>query len=158
MILLMIGILNRVNKTIKIKGWVAERLNAPALKAGDSLRSSWVRISPHPPKWVFFDSNRPNHCGYGGIGRQSRLKICWDLVSCRFESDYPHQYGEIVQRLGHTAYTRASVWYTRNLGSNPSLSTNSPSLAQPGSAPALGAGCRRFKSYNSDHFKNSGEN
>ena len=32
-----------------------------------------------------------------------------------------------------------------------------PSLAQFGSAPALGAGGRRFKSYNSDHFKNSGE-
>ena len=30
-------------------------------------------------------------------------------------------------------------------------------LAQSGSAPALGAGGRRFKSYNSDHFKNSGE-
>ena len=40
MILLMMEILNRVNKVIKIKGWVAERLNAPALKAGDSLRSS----------------------------------------------------------------------------------------------------------------------
>lgn len=32
-----------------------------------------------------------------------------------------------------------------------------PSLAQFGSAPALDAGGRWFKSNNSDHFKNSGE-
>ena len=30
-----------------------------------------------------------------------------------------------------------------------------PSLAQFGSAPALGAGGRRFKSYNSDHITSS---
>ena len=38
----------------------------------------------------------------------------------------------------------------RVTGSSPVESTNSRSLAQSGSAPALGAGGRKFESYNSD--------
>src|SRR5215475_8584480 len=30
-------------------GWVAEWFKAPVLKTGRGLRSSWVRIPPHPP-------------------------------------------------------------------------------------------------------------
>ena len=43
--------------------------------------------------------------------------------------------------------------------SNQSVPTNffKRGLAQSGSAPALGAGGRVFKSLNPDHFKNSGE-
>ncbi len=29
-------------------------------------------------------------CGYGGNGRHNRLKICWALCPCRFDSGYPH--------------------------------------------------------------------
>ena len=42
----------------------------------------------------------------------------------------------------------------RVTGSSPVESTNSRSLAQSGSAPALGAGGRKFESYNSDQFYN----
>ena len=42
-------------------------------------------------------------------------------------------------------------WVT---GSSPVESTNSRSLAQSGSAPALGAGGQRFESSNSDQFYN----
>ena len=42
----------------------------------------------------------------------------------------------------------------RVTGSSPVESTNSRSLAQPGSAPALGAGGQRFESSNSDQFYN----
>ena len=42
----------------------------------------------------------------------------------------------------------------RVTGSSPVESTNSRSLAQSGSAPALGAGGQRFESSNSDQFYN----
>ena len=42
----------------------------------------------------------------------------------------------------------------RVTGSSPVESTNSRSLAQPGSAPALGAGGQRFESSNSDQLYN----
>ena len=31
-------------------------------------------------------------CGYGGTGRRNRLKICWDLLPCRFDSGFPHHF------------------------------------------------------------------
>ena len=39
-------------------GWVAERLKAPVLKTGRGASSSWVRIPPHPPLTVYFQSFR----------------------------------------------------------------------------------------------------
>jgi phosphate starvation-inducible protein PhoH len=57
--------------------------------------------------------------------------------------------------------TRSSVWLERTAhnghvaGSSPAGSTNKRSLAQSGSAPALGAGGQKFESSNSDQFYNS---
>ena len=52
----------------------------------------------------------------------------------------------------HRAYTPQVSRLESDLGSNPSGTTNSPSLAQSGSASGLGPEGREFESLHSDHF------
>ena len=56
--------------------------------------------------------------------------------------------GPVVQRSEPAAHNGVVV------GSNPAGPTNKRSLAQSGSAPALGAGGQKFESSNSDQFYN----
>ena len=69
------------------------------------------------------------------------------------------QHAKFLKKMGISSRSSAGTeqrsskpWVT---GSSPVESTNKRSLAQSGSAPALGAGGQKFESSNSDQFYNS---
>ena len=62
------------------------------------------------------------------------------------DRNLPSQYASLAQLVERSTVNRVVT------GSSPVRSAIFRSIAQPGSAPALGAGGHRFKSYCSDHL------
>ena len=84
--------------------------------------------------------------------RKQKKKSASVLEAERKHAKFLKKMGISSRSSAGTEQRSSKPWVT---GSSPVESTNKRSLAQSGSAPALGAGGQKFESSNSDQFYNS---